>query len=215
MWLRLPHASALGLALTLGAACAAPPPAAPVQELTDQARHRADSDRNKILEREVERLRSDLQEAEQALIAAESGLRGERTRADAVTALAEARIQLDRARASAPWERDALAEAADKSAESERQLEAGRYASAVFFARRAERVAKRAVDDAESAAADPDARHIHGDRVNLREAPNTEAPVITVLVGGTPVFPETDGAEWVLVRTAAGRVGWVYGSLLR
>jgi len=53
---------------------------------------RAEVDRAAGLEAEVERLRADLRQAEDALILAESGLRGTYTRADAVSQLAESRI---------------------------------------------------------------------------------------------------------------------------
>ena len=46
-------------------------------------------------------------------------------------------------------------------------------------------------------------------------APSTDARVIAVLSDATPVFPERREDDWVLVRTAAGPVGWVHSSLLR
>src|SRR5262245_42254894 len=58
----------------------------------------AQAERIRTLEREVARLRADLDEAESAMVAIESGLRGPQTRADAVSALAEARISVERAR---------------------------------------------------------------------------------------------------------------------
>ena len=57
----------------------------------------------KLLELEIDRLRADLGAAEQALVAVESGMRGGQTRAEAVSMLAEARIEVDRAQKRAPW----------------------------------------------------------------------------------------------------------------
>ena len=55
-------------------------------------------ERAAYLEREVQRLQQDLRQAEASLVAIESGLRGAHTRADAVSAIAEARIELVRQR---------------------------------------------------------------------------------------------------------------------
>ena len=66
--------------------------------------------------------------------------RGARTRADAVSALAEARISVEHARTSAPWRRTEISEATEKLEEAERQFQTGNPGSAVFFASRAQRI---------------------------------------------------------------------------
>ena len=70
----------------------------------------------------------------------ESGLRGLHTRADAVSAVAEARIALDRVSKSVPWRRERVAEARAKLEEADRQLASDHLGSAVFFASRAQRI---------------------------------------------------------------------------
>jgi hypothetical protein len=171
-------------------------------------------ERTAYLEREVERLQQDLRQAEASLVAIESGLRGAHTRADAVSAIAEARISVERAERQAPWRRTESVEARDKLAEAERQLAAGRAASAVFFASRASRIAEGLLAEARQLERHPAARFVAAPRVNLRARPSTDAPVLEVLHEATPVLPEREEGEWVLVHTLRGPVGWVHAALL-
>jgi DNA repair exonuclease SbcCD ATPase subunit len=100
-----------------------------------------DRARAAALERDVERLRADLAQAEEAFISMESGLRGVYTRAEAISALAEARVRVERAKRKAPNDDASLAEARTKLEDSERQIKAQAYVAAVFFASRARRLA--------------------------------------------------------------------------
>jgi hypothetical protein len=207
-------ALAAALAGALGLACAfgdRSPPAAGDAEFY----RRAESERVSRLEGEVERLRADLAEAEQELGAAESGLSGSRSRADAISALAEARIQVERATKRAPWRAPLLKEAEEKLGEAERLVEARNFGSAVFFASRAARIARTTLEEARTAESEPGARIIAGDRVNLRDGPSNQHAVLAVLLFGTPVFPEREEGDWVLLRTTDGSVGWVHRSLIR
>jgi len=175
---------------------------------------RAGVDRTTQLELEVERLRADLREAEEAMVAIESGLLGVHGRADAVSTLAESRIAVERASRDAPWRRNQVMEARRKLEEAERQFQAGHTGSAVFFASRARRIAQALSAEAERVASTPGTRFVNGQRVNLREGPSMEDRILHVLVGSTPVFPEREDGEWVLVMTPSGQVGWVHRSLL-
>ncbi len=192
-----------------------PPPAALAPAPAEKVYHRAESERSKMLERELERVRADLVAAEEALVAAESGLRGDRSRADAVSALAGAHIQIDRARDKAPWRSGQIDEANVKLAEAESQIAAGNFGAAIFFAWRAERIAERSLEEARLAASEPGVKRIRAGRVNLRGGPSTNEKVLAVLTQGTPVFPELQEQEWVLIRTSSGEVGWVHAALLR
>ena len=174
----------------------------------------AQTERIHSLEREVARLSSDLAKAESAMVAIESGLRGAQTRADAVSALAEARISVERARTSAPWRRAEIAEATDKLEEAERQFQAGNPGSAVFFASRAQRIADSLREEARRVAGMTEARIVTAPRVNLRAGPSTTDSVLAVLSEATPVLPQRSEGEWVLVRTPDGVAGWVHASLL-
>ena len=208
-------AAALAGALGLAAACASgnrPPPAPAAGDV--EFYRRAESERVSRLEREVERLRADLAEAEQELVAVESGLSGSRSRADAISAIAEARIQVYRARKRAPWRASRVEEAEKKLEEADRLVGAENFGSAIFFSSRAERIAKNILEEAKMAESMPGARTISGRRVNLRDGPSTQHAVLTVLLLGMPVFPERGEGDWLLLRTADGSVGWVHRSLI-
>jgi hypothetical protein len=176
---------------------------------------KADEARTKFYEREAERYRADLEEAEASIVAIESGLRGELSRADAVSAVAEARIAVDRSADAAAWRSEQIREAREKVDEADRQLREGRIGSAIFFASRARRVSQDLLEEASLVARSRNVRFVIGRRVNLRAGPSTEDPVLTVLLRGEPVFSERAADTWQLIRTPAGRVGWVHGDLLR
>jgi hypothetical protein len=174
----------------------------------------AQGERIQTLEREIRRLRADLGEAEGAMVAIESGLRGAQTRADAVSALAEARISVERARTSTPWRSAELAEVSSKLEEAERQFQAGNVGSAVFFASRAKRIADSLREEAQRIASAKGTHVVTAPRVNLRAGPSTTDTVIGHLDEETPVLPQRSEGEWVLVRTPDGTAGWVRADLL-
>lgn len=221
--LRSARRALLALALAgawLGAGCASGPQTAPASvaepaEVPDDSIYRrADADRLRQLEAEVEGLRADLRAAEETLLDVESGLRDAKTRAQIVSRLAEARIQVDRAAHRAPWRADAVAEARQKLDEADRQLAEGRVGAAVFFVSRAARLAATLQAEADRVESTPSASAIRGSRVNLRAEPDLASRVLAVLPDALPVFPEIERGEWVLVRTVWGSVGWVHASLL-
>ena len=212
------------LALAVAAALAVPgcahdqPPAeapGPPSEASPEVYRRADADRVSLLEHEVERLRADVHSAEEALVAVESGMRGAQTRTEAVSKLAEARIEVSRAAKRAPWRADAVSEARAKLDEADQQLGEGHVGSAIFFVSRASRIAATLLAEADLVGKTPGARYVGSGRVNLRAGPNTDSEVLAVLPVDLPVFPESDDGEWALVRTVSGQVGWVNARLLR
>jgi hypothetical protein len=210
----------LGGALTLSGCAslgslgfsASPPAAAPDSVL--EIYRQAQLEQIHGLEREVQRLRGELHAAESAMVAIESGLRGVQTRADAVSALAEARISVERARTSAPWRAAEIAELTQKLDEAERQFQSGNSGSAVFFASRAKRVAEAFQVEARRATDVQAMSQITAPRANLRAGPSTEDDVLHVLDQATPVLPQRSDGEWVLVQTLDGAAGWVHASLL-
>ena len=175
---------------------------------------RASLDRAAYLEHEVEQLRADLRHAEEAMVAIESGLRGAHTRADAVSALAEARIAVERATRGAPWRPQQVQEARSKLEEAERQFQAGHAGSAVFFASRAKRIAETLNDEAAKVSAAEDVRFVTGERVNLRGGPSTNHKILGLLTHSTPVILERTQGRWLLIRTTSGQVGWLHSSLV-
>jgi hypothetical protein len=211
---RLAAAALAGLWLGGCALFAPAPPAPPPERLDVSVYQRVAAERAEVLERENERLRADLRAAEETLLAVESGMRGEQRGAEAVSKLAEARIQVDRAARRAPWRASVAAEAREKLDEAERQLGAGHIGSAIFFVSRATRIAAGLDAEADLVSRSPDARNVKPYRVNLRAEPNTESQVLAVLGSKLPVFVEGTEGDWALVRTVSGQVGWVRSDLL-
>ena len=191
---------------------AEPPTDAELSEL--EVYRRAEAERVEFFEREIERLREDLAHAEASIVAMESGLRGSQSRADAVSALAEARIAVDRVSKAVPWQQDRVAEAHAKLEEAQRQLDVGHIGAAVFFASRAQGISDSLASEAELVSGWHGGKRVGPERVNLRAGPSREQPVLAVLPKSTPVFPERGEGEWTLVRTPSGQVGWVHTQLL-
>ena len=175
---------------------------------------RAEAERIEFFEREIARLRDDLAKAEASIVAMESGLRGSQSRADAVSALAEARIALDRVSRTVPWRSDRVEEARAKLDEAQRQLDADHIGSAVFFASRAQGITETLALEADLVAGWPGRRLVGVPRVNLRAGPSRVHPVLAVLLEETPLLLERNESDWALVRTPAGQVGWVHAPLL-
>jgi len=218
-WLAVLGLAAEGCAgpgLLPGSSGSDPGPVAPASSGPDEVEvyRRAEAERIEFFEREIARLRDDLAKAEASIVAMESGLRGSQSRADAVSALAEARIALDRVSRTVPWRRDRVEEARAKLDEAQRQMEADHIGSAVFFASRAQGITEALAHEAELVAGWPGRRLVGAPRVNLRAGPSREQPVLAVLLEETPLLLERNEAEWALVRTPAGQVGWVHAPLL-
>lgn len=190
-------------------------PEPPVSHVEVEVWRKAETERAAQLARQVERLRADLAQAEEALVAAESDLRGDHTRADAVSSLAEARIQVERAAERAPWRSADVAEALSKLDDADQQISEGHYGSALFFIYRAQRAAEGIEAEADVVHARRDVRYIGAGRVNMRSGPSTADPVLRVLEAGTPVFAQGQRKDWLLVRASTGDVGWVHASLIR
>jgi hypothetical protein len=117
---------------------------------------RAEKARAELLAREVERLREDIRRAEEALVSVESGLKVKNSHASAVSALAEARILVNRASRTAPWRAAEIREASDKLTEAEAQIEQNNPGSALFFVYRARRIAEMALLEARTTESDDD-----------------------------------------------------------
>jgi hypothetical protein len=217
--LRIVRRAGAVFALILPVGCASlsdpEPPASARPEIDVAIYRRAEVDRSARLEAEVRRLRLDLRQAEEALVLAESGLRGVHSRAAAVSRLAEARIQVERAAAQAPWRGEAIAEARAKLDEADSQIQGGRFGAALFFAYRSSRIAELLEREVEMVRGRPGTLYVRVGRVNLRAGPSAGEEIIGVLSQGTPVFPERTRDPWTLVRETSGSVGWVHRSLLR
>lgn len=170
--------------------------------------------RNERTLRNTERLRADIRDAEEALVTLESGLKGLHTRADAVSALADARIVVTRAARQAPWRKTSIELAREKLAEAERHIEEEYFGSAVFFTVRGRRIAEEVLELARELREDPTARFVRVNRANVREGSSMDAPIVTVLEQGTPVHARGEDRDWVQIVTPDDKGGWIHGSLL-
>lgn len=218
---RCARSSAIALlAAMTGIGCATtsptPPPAAGGPPLEDIViYHRAESDRADQLSLEVSRLRADLRRAEEALVEVESGLRGDHTHAKAVSAIAEARILVERSARAAPWRVVDTRDAASKLVDADHQVQQNNPGAALFFVYRARRIAELSLLEAELVSGQSDTYFVDGNRVNLRSGPTTNDRVLQVLTRQTPVFVERRNDQWALVRVISGSAGWIHESLLR
>ena len=163
------------------------------------------------LEAEIARLRADLEQAERSLRDAASGLEQELTLADAVSALAEARVHGERAAQTAPWRRAELEEARLRLAEADRQIQGGHYGSAVFFATRARSIADRVSSEA---IASRKVRRVRVRRANVRSGPSRRHAVVGVLPRDTAVLQQQVEGDWVQVKTPSGESAWIHRTLL-
>lgn len=170
--------------------------------------------RNERSLRNTERLRADIRDAEEALVTLESGLKGLHTRADAVSALADARIVVTRAARQAPWRKSSIELAREKLAEAERHIEEEYFGSAVFFTVRGRRIAEEALELARELRKDPSARFVRVNRANVRAGSSTDTPVVTVLEQGTPVHARGEDRDWIQIVTPDDQGGWIHGNLL-
>lgn len=178
---------------------------------TELARER---ERNERLQREQERLRADLADAESTLVAVESGLESLHSRADAVSLLADARIIVERAARQAPWRAGSVAEAREKIAAAEAQVEAGYLGAAVFFTTRARRIADTVLAEVAMFSQSHEVLAVGAARVNLRDGPSTLHHVLLVLEANTPLLPRNRSGDWYQVLTPTGDVGWIHGRLV-
>ena len=175
---------------------------------------RADVERVQALEREVERLKMDLVRAEDALTGIETELRSGHSRANAVSSLAEAQMQLNKVTKVAPWRAEVVNEARDKLDIAQKHIDNEYFGAAVFFVYRANRIVEELNHEANIVDKTSQVMFINRPRVNLRAGPSTEDEIVTILVRGTPVVKEKKMDEWFLVRTLTGIVGWVHYELV-
>ena len=182
--------------------------------VVEQAERNASAALIMRLEQDVRRLKSDLDQAEKAVITAESSLSGSHTKAQAVRMLAEARTQIENAQYEAPWRRAESRDAQRKVEEADRQLRAKRYGASILFSSRAKRVAEAISAEARTVRSGKNARQVGERRTRLRAKASGKSKLIATLQPRTPVFLEKVHGHWVLVRTLSSKVGWVPKSAL-
>jgi len=186
------------------------------------ARLKKSEEDQRRLEERIALLQRDLELTETEIIRTKARLKGIETRAEASSAIAEARILAGRL--------DAKARAATLSlcneniAKAEAQLTATpvNYGAAVFFATKAQDIAKKAQeasDPGRRAASDdqrpaPQASYrVKAKSANIRKGPDVTEDVLAEAPEGSVLEASAVKGDWVKV-THKGTTGWVSRSVL-
>ena len=165
------------------------------------------------------RMREDLLAAVDEATQARTGPEQPGEQAAAVKARAEVKIRLEKARAHplADLMKDHLASAEKMVAASSRQLEAGNFGGAYYFALSAQRTVDGAMKIA-GIEAERQGRllSVAAAQANLRLGPSLQTDVVGRLSQGTRLIPYEKSGEWVRVYVPdTGEAGWVYAALVR
>ncbi|HET8644372.1 MAG TPA: SH3 domain-containing protein [Vicinamibacteria bacterium] len=173
-----------------------------------QARLRRAEEEQRRLEERLAAGQRDLEVTEMELIRTKARLKGLETKAEASSAIAEARILLRRAEGRG----GALLALGEQSlAKAEQQLREENFGAANFFALKAQDLATRAQDDAGVRRGEgplPLTVRVRVPRANLRRGPGESEAVVTILPRGTTLSVKRAQGEWLEV--AHGAVsGWI------
>lgn len=184
------------------------------------ARLRRSEDDQRRLEERVALLLRDLELTETEIIRTKARLKGIETRAEASSAIAEARILTGRLDPKARAATVALCN--ENIAKAEQQLGQVNYGAAVFFAMKAQDIAKKAQE-----ASDP-GRHVGPDderpapqtsyrvkakTASIRKGPDVSGEVVAEAPEGSTLEATTVKGDWVKV-TFGGVTGWVSRSVV-
>ena len=217
------------LALSEARCAAREAPATPIPGSSEEvrrleARARRSEDEQRRLEEQVALRQRELEVTETELIRTKARLKGLETRAEASSAIAEARILVQRLKDRG---RSATLNAAEESlGKAETHLQDDNYGAALFFALRAQDIVTKSRDGGRpSPAGTPNASEqereapqstyvVAVDKANIRESPSTESPVIGEATRGTEVRALVLRGSWVKV-THGDVTGWVSLRLLR
>lgn len=188
-----------------------------IENLTARAEWRTATMRIAELEATVQRLRYDLDAAEDTLLSTESGLQASLGRADTVARLAETQILFRHVADLNPRRQDLLTVAKTKLDQADRHIDESNFGAAIFFIQRGERILRSLQEQTERLASAENAYvvQVGTGTANLRAAPSTNAVILLSLERGTPVYREESSGGWILVRTSEGQVGWIHGNLVQ
>jgi uncharacterized protein YgiM (DUF1202 family) len=182
-----------------------------------QARVKKADDDQRRLEEEIALLSRDLELTENEIIRLKAKLRGLDSKAEASSAIAEARMLLrryqeGRGRSANVTRCEELVERA------EQQIIEENYGAAAFFAQKAQdllqdRRRSGGSETASDRAAPKKQYTVRAEVVNIRSEPNPEASIVGKLSKGDVVAAVGIRGEWLKV-TAGERSGWVYRRLV-
>jgi SH3-like domain-containing protein len=176
-----------------------------------QARLRRSEEEQRRLEERLAAEQRDLDFTEMELIRTKARLKGLETKAEASSAIAEARILLRRAEG-----RGAMAAASQQSlGKAEELLLAENFGAAIFFALKAQDLASRAQDGGESRrAAGPQQVTVRVAQANLRQGPGPREVVVGKAPRGAVLPVKAAQGDWLQV-TYGGVTGWVSRSVVQ
>jgi uncharacterized protein YgiM (DUF1202 family) len=182
---------------------------------TQATRLRRSEAEERRLEERVALLQRNLEMTETELIRTKARLKGSETKADASSAIAEARV-LMRRMLDARGRSASLNLCQEKLDRAEKLLALDNYGAALFFASQAQDLLgalHRGPEESEEPAP-RQAYVVAASSANLRAEPNASSKVVARLVRGTSVEAQAMRGEWMRVN-AQGAVGWVLANLLK
>jgi SH3 domain-containing protein len=172
-----------------------------------QARLRRSEEEQRRLEERLAAEQRDLEVTEMELIRTKARLKGLETKAEASSAIAEARILLRRAEGRS----GALLTLGQQSlAKAEQQLGEENYGAANFFALKAQDLANRAQDASETRRDPvlPLSVRVRVSRANLRQGPGLDQKVLTLVRRGTTLPVRRAQGDWFEISQGTG-TAWV------
>jgi len=174
---------------------------------TLQARLRRSEEEQRNLQEALAAEKRDLEVTEMELIRTKARLKGMETKAEASSAIAEARILLKRA-AARPGA--LLGQSEQSLAKAEQQLLAENFGAANFFALKAQDFATRAQEapEARPREALPYSVRVRVYRANLRGGAGLDQKVLTLLPRGTTLFVRSANGDWFEV-THGDKTAWI------
>jgi hypothetical protein len=176
-----------------------------------QARLRRSEEEQRRLEERLAAEQRDLEVTEMELIRTKARLKGLETKAEASSAIAEARILLGRAEGKSGA---LLTQGLQSVGKAEQQLRDENYGAANFFALKAQDLATRAQEGPE-ARRDvlPLSVRVRVSRANLRQGPGLDKKVLTLLPRGTTLSVKRREGDWLEI--AQGELaGWISRSVV-
>jgi hypothetical protein len=177
-----------------------------------QTRLRRSEDEQRRLEDRLAAQQRDLEVTEMELIRTKARLKGLETKAEASSAIAEARILLRRAESRGGA---LLALGQQSLVKAEQQLLEENFGAAIFFALKAQDLATRAQDgpEARRGGSLPLSVRVRVARANLRKGPGSGEPVVAVVPRGSVLSVKRGQGEWLEV-THGQLTGWVSRSVV-
>jgi hypothetical protein len=171
-----------------------------------QTRLRRSEDDQRRLEDRLAAQQRDLEVTEMELIRTKARLKGLETKAEASSAIAEARILLRRAESRGGA---LLALGQQSLTKAEQQLLEENFGAAIFFALKAQDLATRAQDGPEARRGPlPLSVRVRVARANLRKGPGSAEPVVALAPRGSVLSVKRGQGEWLEV-TFGAVTGWV------